>query len=64
MCEWLPNGTNLNLSNVRLIFLAKEESSKAVWPQAAFISDQSTGAEGKRPKRKLLIVPKWPLCQM
>lgn len=36
------------------------DSKSAVCPHAALISDQSTGADGNLPKRKLLIVPKWP----
>lgn len=60
MYEWFPYGTSLYLSNVKLIFLDNAESKRAVCPHAAFISDQSTGAEGRRPKRKLFMVPKWP----
>lgn len=56
--EWFPNGISLNLSKVKLIFLARELRSNAVWPHAAFISDQSTGADGNLPRRKLFIVPK------
>jgi hypothetical protein len=62
--EWFPYGTRRNRWKVRFILRARAVRSRAVWPQAALISLQSTGALGKRPRRKLLIVPKWPLCQM
>lgn len=62
--EWFPYGTRRNRWKVRFILRASAVRRRAVWPQAALISLQSTGTLGRRPRRKLLIVPKWPLCQM
>ena len=41
---------------------AREWRSSAAWPHAALISLHSTWMLGRRPRRKPLIVPKWPLC--
>lgn len=42
------------------MYLANDTNSNVTWPQAAFISAQSTGADGNLPNRNLFIVPKWP----
>lgn len=52
----------LYLWNFRPILLARACSSSTVCPQAALISFQSTGTLGRRPSRKLFMVPNWPLC--
>ena len=51
--EWFPKGMILYLENWRPILRARAVSRRAVWPQAAFISHQSTGTLGSRPSLKL-----------
>lgn len=63
-CPYVPLNVNISLNLLKCspILLARACSSSTVWPQAALISFHSTGTLGSRPRRKLLIVPNWPLC--
>ena len=56
--EKAPYGTTWYLLKVMLTFLASAQSSRAVCPQAALISDHSTGTWERRPSLKPFIVAK------
>jgi hypothetical protein len=62
-CEYEPNGSSVNESWSGVSF-SIVSSSSATWPSAALISCHSTVSTGNLPRRKPLIVPKGPACQI